>query len=256
MVEQAARTARTNDMTGAHIVKAYDDELEQLNGIIVKMGGLAEAQIARAIESLVKRHPDLAEQVIRDDDKVDELNYEVDMRATRLLALRQPMAMDLRNVVATLKISSDLERIADYAANVARRAITLSESAPLRPVQAIPRMGRFAQQMLKDALDAYVSRDVEKALAVWHSDASLDDRYTSFFRELLTYMMEDPRNITPCTHLLFCAKNIERIGDHITNISETIYFLVNGTRLRAERPRGGQRDHRFPGPQEPTKIPE
>jgi phosphate transport system protein len=190
----------------------------------------------------MKRYPELAEQIIRDDDKVDELNYEVDMKAMRLLALRQPMAMDLRNIVAALKISSDLERIADYAANVARRAITLSESAPMRPVQAIPRMARFAQQMLKDALDAYITRDVEKALAVWQADASLDDRYTSFFRELLTYMMEDPRNITPCTHLLFCAKNIERIGDHITNISETIYFLVNGTRRRIERPRGHKRD--------------
>jgi len=243
-------------MSGGHIVKAYDEELEQLNSSIVKMGGLAEAQIARAIDALMKRYPELAEQVIRDDDKVDELNYEVDLKATRLLALRQPMAMDLRNIVAALKISSDLERIADYAANVARRAITLSESAPLRPAQAIPRMGRFAQQMLKDALDAYVGRDVEKALAVWHSDASLDDRYTSFFRELLTYMMEDPRNITPCTHLLFCAKNIERIGDHITNISETIYFLVNGTRLRAERPRGGKSDHKFPGPQDLPKSSE
>jgi phosphate transport system protein len=227
---------------GAHIVKAYGDELEQLNGIIVRMGGLTEAQIARAIEALIKRRPELAEQVIRDDDKVDELNHEIDLRATRMLALRQPVAMDLRNVVAALKISNDLERAADYAANVARRSIALAENAPIQPAQTIPRMARFAQQMLKDALDAYIGRDVEKALAVWHSDAALDDRYTSFFRELLTYMMEDPRNITPCTHLLFCAKNIERIGDHITNISETIYFLANGTRLRIERPRGHKRD--------------
>jgi phosphate transport system protein len=226
-------------MSGAHIVKRYDEELEQLNNAIVKMGGLTEAQIARAIEAMVKRNPDLAETVIRDDDKVDELNYEIDTRAMRVLALRQPMALDLRNVVAALKIANDLERIADYASNLARRSINLNESAPVRPMQAIPRMGRFAQRMIKDALDAYISRDVEKALAVWNADVELDDRYTSFFRELLTYMMEDPRNITPCTHLLFCAKNIERIGDHVTNISETIYFLVNGTRLRAERPRGG-----------------
>jgi len=226
-------------MSGAHIVKRYDEELEQLNNAIIKMGGLTEAQIARAIDAMVKRNPDLAETVIRDDDKVDELNYEIDTRAMRVLALRQPMALDLRNVVAALKIANDLERIADYASNLARRSITLNESAPVRPIQAIPRMGRFAQRMIKDALDAYIGRDVEKALAVWSADVELDDRYTSFFRELLTYMMEDPRNITPCTHLLFCAKNIERIGDHVTNISETIYFLVNGTRLRAERPRGG-----------------
>jgi phosphate transport system protein len=243
-------------MGGTHIVKAYSDELERLNGIIVKMGGLAEAQIARAIDALDKRHLELAEQVIRDDEKVDALNYEVDMQATRLLALRQPVAMDLRTVIAALRISSNLERTADYAASVARRSIALSESEPMRPVKAITRMGRFAQQMLKDALDAYTGRDVEKALAVWQSDASLDDRYTSFFRELLTYMMEDPRKITPCTHLLFCAKHIERIGDHITNISEIIYFLVNGTRLRAERPRGARWDSDAETARRPVEAPE
>jgi phosphate transport system protein len=222
-----------------HIVKSYDDELQNLNRTIVEMGGKAEAQIEAAIQCVVKRDPDHAVEVIRDDDKVDQLNYEVDTQATRLLALRQPMALDLRTIVAALKISADLERIADYAANIAKRAIPLSQAAPMRPVHTVPRMSRLVQRMLKDVLDAYVERDAAKAIRVWHADEEVDEMYVSLFRELLTYMMEDPRRITPCTHLLFIAKNLERIGDHITNVSETIYFVVHGTRLREDRPRGG-----------------
>lgn len=228
----------TKQTSGEHIVKSYDEELEQLNNDIIKMGGLTEAQIARAIESVVKRDPDLASRVIADDELVDELNYEIDIQTTRLLALRQPMALDLRHIVAALKISSDLERIADYAANISKRAITLSSAAPVPPVHSIPRMSRQAQQMVKDVLDAYIARDVNKAVAVWQSDESLDRMYTSLFREALTYMIEDPRSISMCTHLLFIAKNIERIGDHVTNIAETIYFLVHGNRMRATRPKG------------------
>jgi phosphate transport system protein len=228
----------TKQTSGDHIVKSYDEELEQLNNDIIKMGGLTEAQIARAIESVVKRDPDLASRVIADDELVDELNYEIDIQTTRLLALRQPMALDLRHIVAALKISSDLERIADYAANISKRAITLSSAAPVAPVHSIPRMSRQAQQMVKDVLDAYIARDVNKAIAVWQSDESLDRMYTSLFREALTYMIEDPRSISICTHLLFIAKNIERIGDHVTNIAETIYFLVHGNRMRATRPKG------------------
>ena len=224
---------------GEHIVRSYDEELQQLNNDIVKMGGLAEAQIARAIESVVKRDPDLATRVIADDELVDELNYEIDIQTTRLLALRQPMALDLRSIVAALKISSDLERIADYAANISKRAITLSSAAPVPPVHSIPRMSRQAQQMVKDVLDAFIARDVDKAVRVWESDESLDRMYTSLFREALTYMIEDPRSISMCAHLLFIAKNIERIGDHVTNIAETIYFLVHGDRMRASRPKGG-----------------
>jgi phosphate transport system protein len=226
-------------MSKEHIVKSYDEELRRLNDTIVEMGGMTEAQIAASIEALMKRNPELSERVIEDDDKVDELNYEVDSQATRLLALRQPMALDLRNVVAALKISSDLERIADYASNIARRGIALCETAPVRPIHAVPRMSRLAQQMIKDVLDAYIERDVSKAIAVWRADEEVDEMYVSLFRELLTYMMEDPRNITPCTHVLFIAKNIERIGDHITNISETIYFLVHGERMREDRARTG-----------------
>lgn len=224
---------------GDHIVKSYDEELEHLNNDIIKMGGLTEAQISRSIESVVKRDPDLANRVIADDELVDDLNYQIDLQTIRLLALRQPMALDLRHIVAALKISADLERIADYAANISKRAITLSSEAPVPPVHSIPRMSRMAQQMVKDVLDAYIARDVDKAIKVWHADETLDNAYTSMFREALTYMMEDPRSISMCTHLLFIAKNIERIGDHVTNISETIYFLVHGDRMRETRPKGG-----------------
>jgi phosphate transport system protein len=229
-------------MDREHIVKSYDEELEQLNNTLIEMGGLAEAQIDAAVQALVTRDPELARAVIDDDDKVDDLNYEVDNQAMRLLALRQPMARDLRNVVAAIKISSDLERIADYATNMARRSIALSETPPVKPVHVVPRMAHLVMAMMKNVLDAYVELDVDKALAVWQADEEVDEMYASLFRELLTYMMEDPRRITPCTHVLFIAKNVERIGDHLTNISETIYFLVHGERLERSRPRGRSND--------------
>ncbi len=221
-----------------HLVKSYGEELAQLDRSIVEMGGLTETQIDAAIRALVTRDPELARKVIAEDDKVDDLNTLVDSQAMRLLALRQPMALDLRTVVAALKISADLERIADYASNMARRSLALCEVAPVRPIHVIPRMGRLVMNMVKNVLDAYIERDVEKAVAVWHADEEVDEIYASLFRELLTYMMEDARHISPCTHVLFIAKNIERIGDHVTNISETIYFLVHGERLRDARPRG------------------
>ena len=148
------------------------------------------------------------------------------------------MARDLRNIVAALKISSDLERIGDYATNVAKRSIVLSQTQAVKPAYAIPRMGAFAQSLIKNVLDAFIERNTEKALEVWRSDEELDEMYSSLFRELLTYMMEDPRNITPSTHLLFIAKNIERIGDHATNIAETVHFLVEGGPFRGPRPKG------------------
>jgi len=229
-------------MTGEHIVKAYDEELQQLNSTIIEMGGLTERQVEAAIQALVTRDVDLAYRIIEEDDQIDALNYEVDTQAMRLLALRQPMALDLRNVVAALKISADLERIADYATNMARRTIPLAETTPVRPIHVIPRMGRLVMQMMKNVIDAYIAHDAEKAISVWHGDKEVDEMYVSLFRELLTYMMEDPRRITPCTHVLFIAKNIERMGDHVTNICETIYFLVHGERLREERPRKTRSD--------------
>ena len=230
-------------MDAEHIVKSYDEELKDLNDTIARMGGLTEVQIARAIEALVQRDPDLARRVVDSDEEVDDLNHALDIKATRLLALRQPMALDLRNAVAVLKVASDLERIAAYAANIARRSIALSEVAPVRPAHSIPRMSRLVQQMIKDVLDAYIGRNADKAMMVWNSDREVDEMYISLFRELLTYMMEDPRSITPCIQLLFIAKHIERMGDHVTNIAETINFLVHGRRVRSERPRGRTRDH-------------
>ena len=225
-------------MASEHIMKSYDEELGRLNKTIVEMGGLAESQLAAAIEAVAKRDSELAAQVVEGDAKVDELEHEADNLAVRLLALRQPMARDLREIFAALKIGSDLERICDYAANVAKRAIALAQTPPIQPVHALPRMGTLALALVKDVIDAYVERDADKALAVWLRDEELDEMYTSLFRELLTYMIEDPRNITACTHLLFIAKNLERIGDHTTNIAETLYFLVHGTPLAQVRPKG------------------
>ena len=224
-------------MVSEHIIKSYDEELRRLDNAITQMGGLAETQLASAIEAVVKRDSRLAADVVEADTRVDQLEHEIEGMAVRLLALRQPMAVDLRQILSALKTASDLERIADYATNVAKRSIVLNQSPAVKPAYAIPRMGRLGQAMIKDVLDAYVERDANKALLVWARDEELDEMYTSLFRELLTYMIEDPRNITACTHLLFMAKNIERIGDHATNIAETLYFMVHGTPLTMSRPK-------------------
>ena len=225
-------------MASEHIIKSYDQELHRLDNIVAEMGGTAESQLTSAMEAMVKRDADLAAVVIESDAHVDELEREFEALVVRLLALRQPMARDLRQIIAALKISTDLERIGDYATNVAKRSIALDHIPPVRPVYALPRMGWVAAAMIKDVLDAYVERDAAKAMAVWLRDEELDEMYTSLFRELLTYMIEDPRNITSGTHLLFIAKNLERIGDHATNIAETLYFLVNGTPMQRVRPKG------------------
>ncbi|HEX9789058.1 MAG TPA: phosphate signaling complex protein PhoU [Kiloniellales bacterium] len=225
-------------MTPQHIVRSFDDELKALSQVVTRMGGLAETQLATAVQALQRRDTDLAERVVRGDAAIDALEEELDDRAVRLLALRQPMATDLREVISSLKISSDLERIGDYAANVAKRVMALNQIPPIPPAGGIPRMAQLTQNIIKDTLDAYASRDAERAIDVWHRDAEVDEMYTGLFRELLTYMMEDPRNITPSTHLLFIAKNIERIGDHATNVAETIYYLVTGQRMVGGRPKG------------------
>ncbi|MDJ0950013.1 MAG: phosphate signaling complex protein PhoU [Alphaproteobacteria bacterium] len=221
-----------------HIVSSYDDELRHLNETVARMGGIAETELASAVEAVVKRDRALAEKVIESDADVDALEQEIDQCCLRLFALRQPVADDLREIIAALKISSDLERIGDYGKNIGKRAIALSHTPPIKPQFAIPRMARMAQGMIKDILDAYVQRDADKAHDVWERDEELDEMYNSLFRELLTYMMEDPRSISACTHLLFIAKNIERVGDHATNIGEIIHFLVHGTHIEEERPKG------------------
>ncbi|HTQ34173.1 MAG TPA: phosphate signaling complex protein PhoU [Stellaceae bacterium] len=225
-------------MPAEHIVKGYDEELTKLSNMIAEMGGLAESQLAASIDAVAKRDSALASRVVEGDVKVDELQRELDNLAIRLLALRQPMARDLREIFAALKMGADIERICDYAANVAKRSIALSQVPPINPVHALPRMGMLALALVKEVIDAFVERDADKALEVWRRDEELDEMYSSLFREFLTYMMEDPRNIGACTHLLFMAKNFERIGDHATNIAEDLYYLVHGTPLTEIRPKG------------------
>jgi phosphate transport system protein len=225
-------------VTEQHIARSYDQELDRLDKLLTQMGGMVEAQLSDAIAALMKRDSALAETVIAGDVRVDGLNREVDEFVVRLLALRQPMAKDLRAIVAALRISADLERIGDYAKNVAKRTMALNQVPAVRLASSIPRMGKLVQQIIKDVLDAYIERDADKAHAAWSRDEEVDGMYNSLFRELLTYMMEDPRNITPCTHILFIAKNIERMGDHATNIAETIYFVVHGVPMLETRPKG------------------
>jgi phosphate transport system protein len=224
-------------MSSEHIVKSFDEELKQLSQMVAQMGGLAEAQLQAAIEALVARDAEGAARVVQGDVRIDQLERQISNQTIRMLALRQPMAQDLRQIVAALKISSDIERIGDYSANVAKRAIALTQSPPMRPVGGIARMGRLVQQIIKDTLDAFSDNDADKAVAAWKRDQDVDDMYNSLFRELLTYMMEDPRNIGPSTHLMFIAKNIERIGDHATNVAEIIHFLVRGEDITEARPK-------------------
>jgi phosphate transport system protein len=225
-------------MTKEHIVRSFSEELRRLATLITQMGGTAEAQVETAVRAVARRDAALATMVVQSDVRLDEYEREIDAEAIRMLALRQPMGGDLREIVSALKIASDLERIGDYAANIAKRAMVLAQMPPVRPAGAIPRMGKLVQEIMKDVVDAYVGRDLDKAIGAWRRDEELDDLYTSLFREVLTYMMEDPRNITPCTHLLFIAKNLERIGDHATNIAETLHFMVMGHSMKEVRPKG------------------
>jgi len=227
-------------MTSEHIVRAFDEDLNKLDNIIAEMGGLAEHQLADAIEAMVRRDSALAEQVIASDRRIDALEKEVDELAVKMLALRQPMAEDLRVVITALKTSGIVERIGDYAKNIAKRSVAISQTPPIGPTKTIARMGAQVQAMIKNVLDAYVARDADKADLVRDSDSEVDLLHTSLFREILTYMMEDPRNISSCTHLLFVAKNIERIGDHATNIAENVHFLVHGSVPSERRPKDDQ----------------
>ncbi len=226
-------------MASEHTLKRFDEELERLNATINEMGGLTESQFSKSLDAVRERDTALAEQVIADDARVDALDVQVQQQTVQLLALRQPMAVDLRVVLSSIKIAAALERIADYAKNSAKRSIVLSQgAAPASAVVGIDRLGRLVRAALKDVLDAFANDDVEKAHDVWQRDEEIDHVYTGLFRELLTYMMEDPRNITACTHLLFMAKNIERAGDHVTNIAELISFRQTGQNFAETRPKG------------------
>jgi phosphate transport system protein len=221
-----------------HIVKSYEQDLNRLRQLISNMGGMVEHQVADACTAVIDSDTNAATQAVEQDPKVDAAEREIEQFVIRLLALRQPMAGDLRQIVASLKITGDLERIGDYAANVAKRSIVLQHYTLPYTLTGLAHMSRLVQENLKSIIDAFGENDTQKALEVWRSDETIDDIYNALFRELVTYMMEDPRNITPCTHLLFIAKNLERIGDHATNIAETIYYAVTGESLLAARPKG------------------
>ena len=221
-----------------HIVKAYGEELNHLAAEVARMGGLAEAEVADALETVVRRDASLAQTVIERDLKLDALNTDIERKAIRMIALRQPVAQDLRRTVAAMKIASNLERCGDLAKNIAKRGVVLAESEPLTPLtRSIERMGRLVAGRLKDVLDAYTAAELEPAVAVWSRDDEVDEHYNSLFRELLTYMMSDPRTINPCAHLLFIAKNLERIGDHATNIAEIVHYEITGEDMPTERPK-------------------
>jgi phosphate transport system protein len=221
-----------------HLVKSYDQELKRLRNMMTQMGGIVETQVALAADAIMQRDAASATRAVEEDPKVDALEREVESFVIRLLALRQPVAGDLRQIVAALKITGDLERIGDYAANVAKRSIVLSQFSLPYSLAGLAHMARMVQGQLKSIIDALGENDAEKAVEVWRSDQVVDDIYNAIFRELITYMMEDPRNITPCTHLLFIAKNLERIGDHATNIAENLYYAVTGETLPDSRPKG------------------
>ena len=226
-------------MASEHTLKRFDQELERLNATLNEMGGLAESQFTKSLEAVRDRDTATAEQVIAEDARVDALDVAVQEQTVKMLALRQPMAVDLRVILSSIKIAAALERIADYAKNTAKRSIVLTQaSPPASAVVGIDRLGRLVRTALKDVLDAFADDDVDKAHDVWQRDEEIDHVYTGLFRELLTYMMEDPRTITACTHLMFMAKNIERAGDHVTNIAELVSFRKTGQNFAEARPKG------------------
>lgn len=224
-----------------HTVKAFDSELQLLDKKMAQMGGLAERLLAQGFDALARRDPQLAETAVSSDRAIDALERELQDTAIALIAKRQPVAADLRHIMTVLKIAGDLERIGDLAKNIAKRALAVSgENHPKSLMTGLKHMTDLALGQLKNVLDSYVERNADKALAVWRNDEKIDAMYNSLFRELLTYMMEDPRNIGLCTHLLFGAKNIERIGDHTTNIAENVYYLVNGRAITDDRPKSDE----------------
>ena len=221
-----------------HIVTAYDKELETLGRKIAEMGGIAEKMLSDAMDALVALDIDLARAVVASDPRLDVLQREIEESSILTIARRQPMAVDLREIVAAIRVSGDLERVGDLAKNIAKRAVKIAaEPRVPRAIIGLKHMNELAANQLKDVLDAYAERDTERAQSVWTRDAELDALEDSVFRDLLTFMMEDPRNISFCTHLLFCSKNIERVGDHATNIAETVFYLATGDNLPIERPR-------------------
>ena len=220
----------------AHTVKSFDEDIAQLRAVITRMGGLCESQIAESVDALMSRNAEAAQIIIENDWRLDALEAEAEALAVRIIALRAPLADDLREIVSALKIAGVLERIGDYAKNIAKRSAVVAQSQPVGPAVIIPEMAQLVVEMIRDTLDAFVDRDPVKALALLQRDQQVDEYYNSLFRALLTFMMENPHYITPSTHLLFVAKNLERIGDHATSVAEMVYYSVTGQRP-AERPK-------------------
>jgi phosphate transport system protein len=222
-----------------HIVSAFDSEIKDLQKKIAEMGGVAEKMLSDALDAIEKRDTRIAQAIIAMDQKLDGLQRDIDERAILTIARRQPMAVDLREIFVVSQIAGDIERVGDLVKNIGKRIIAMEGQFPPKSLlSGIRNMSLLALAQFKEVLDAYISKDVDAAMAVWSNDGGIDRLYNALFRELLTYMMEDPRNISFCTHLLFSAKNIERIGDHATNIAERIYYVVKGDTLTAARPKG------------------
>ena len=224
--------------TNEHTLKFFGEELQQLKAEVARMGGLVEAQVADCIQAVANRDVALAQAVVTRDEKLDAMQVEIEKKAIRMIALRQPVAQDLRRTVAAMKLAWNLERTGDQAKSIAKRALVIAEAEPITPVtRSVERMGKLVVTRLKQALDAYTTLDVEQAMDVWRNDQEVDEHYNSLFRELLTYMMADPRTIGACAQLLFIAKNLERVGDHATNVAEMIYYEVTGGEIEGARPR-------------------
>jgi phosphate transport system protein len=222
-----------------HTTKAFDADLQEITRKVAEMGGLAERQIADATRALVERDTDLAEHVIGTDPAIDAMQHEIEEKAILTIARRQPMAVDLREIIGAMRVCNDLERIGDHAKHIGKRVVALDlDLHPQKLIRGVDHMASLVAAQLKQVLDAYASHDLATALVVWNGDEEVDALCVSLFRELLTYMMEDPRNITFCMHLMFCAKDIERIGDHATNIAETVYYMIEGRPITDQRPKG------------------
>jgi phosphate transport system protein len=226
-------------MAFEHTTKAFDGDLQELTRLVAEMGGLAERQITDSVDALVRRDVELGLRVVAADQEIDQMQRDIEERAVLTIAKRQPMAIDLREIVGAMRVATDVERIGDLAKNIGKRVNALdSDFHPLKLIRGLEHMTNLVQSQVKAVLDAYAAHDLPAAMAVWKGDEEIDAICTSLFRELLTYMMEDPRNISFCIHLMFCAKNIERIGDHATNIAETVFYMIEGQQILDKRPKG------------------
>jgi phosphate transport system protein len=226
-------------MSSKHTTKAFDADLQELTLLVSEMGGLAERMIVDAVDALIRRDISLGQRVVAGDAEINALQKKIEERAVLIIARRQPMAVDLREIVGAMRVAIDLERIGDLAKNIGKRVAALeTDFHPLKLFRGLEHMTDLVQSQMKSVLDAYAANDLPAAMQVWKGDEEVDDICTSLFRELLTYMMEDPRNISFCIHLMFCAKNIERIGDHATNIAETVFYIVEGQQIADQRPKG------------------